>query len=341
MKIGDSVFKKKISRLVSESYNDADTPGCGVLINHKGNPVFMNGWGLAHLETGAPITPGTNFRIASVTKQFTAMAILILVEHKEVNLEDTLTRFFPRFPSWGGLITVRHLLEHTSGLPDYEELLPAGDAQVVDADVLEIMMEQKGGMFSPGMQYHYSNSGYALIAMIVNVITGMDLAAFAHETIFTPLGMISTLYHKEGITTVPNRAYGYKHIDGKWRYADQSRTSAVLGDGGIYTSLVDYAKWDKALYGRSLVSREIIIQAFTPGKLLGGTSTHYGFGWRIDSREGLEVINHTGSTTGFNSCVRRIPEKRLCVAVFSNRNGEEPTRLALEIESLVLASLSE
>jgi CubicO group peptidase (beta-lactamase class C family) len=333
---------RKIDAKVQKRYPDPSAPGCAVLVVYDGRVVFAKGYGVASLETGEPITPATNFRIASVTKQFTALAILQLIERGKLSLDTTLTDIFPDFPKYGADITVRHLLTHTSGLRAYEDLLPEGlKIPVLDADVLRIMKEQDSGFFPPGTKYRYSNTGYAVLAMIVESVSGQRFADYLRDEIFLPAGMNNTVAFENGRSTVPNRAYGYRKAkDGEgWEFADQSLTSSVLGDGGIYTSVMEYAKWDAALQTDRLASPETIAAAYTPNRLADGTETEYGFGWRIEWKNGHRVVHHTGSTTGFNHYVRRIPDLRMCVVVFANREGEEPKELAPAIEDLVLKTL--
>ena len=223
-------------------------PGAALLITENGNIIYSKGYGLANLQESIPITSATNFRLASLTKQFTAMCIMILNSRGQLDYELTLTNIFPDFPDYGNNITIRHLLHHTSGLIDYFTLIPdTVSQQLRDQDVLNLMMAQTTTSFPPGTEYRYSNSGYALLAMIVKNVSGKEFAEFLEDEIFFPLGMSNSIAFVDGISTVENRAYGYSQIDSEFIRDDQSITSAVLGDGGIYSSLDDMFKWDQIL----------------------------------------------------------------------------------------------
>ncbi|MBX3728071.1 MAG: beta-lactamase family protein [Candidatus Sumerlaeia bacterium] len=331
-----------VDRMVAEAYPDADAPGCAVLVRVDGETIFARGYGRAHLETGEPITPETHFRLASVSKQFTASATLRLVEQGRLRLDESLTDIFPDFPAYGRAITVRHLLDHTSGLRAYEGLMPRGTTvPILDAGVLELLAAQDSGMFLPGEQYSYSNSGYAVLAMIVEARSGKRFADFLHDEFFAPLGMDGTVAFENGRSEVPRRAYGYRrNDDGTWRFADQSMTSSVLGDGGIYCSATNYARWADAHFAGRVLREDLHRQAWTRSATNDGTPIGYGFGWYLEEVDGISRVFHTGSTTGFNNSARLVPSHRLCVVFLSNRTGTEPAALAADIERLVLETLA-
>lgn len=218
---------------------------------------------------------------------------------------------------------------------DYEGLIPGGTTQQVkDKDVLDILMKQSSTYFTPGSQYRYSNAGYATLAVIVNRVSGISFAEFLENNIFTPLGMKNTVAYEKGISEVSDRAYGYTQRNGKFQRTDQSLTSAVLGDGGVYTSVDEILIWDQALYTDILVSQNLMDMAFTPGKLNSGASTRYGFGWVLDTYKGIKRISHTGSTIGFRSAIQRFPEKELTVVVLVNRAGAQPWETARRVADL-------
>ncbi|MCB9500550.1 MAG: beta-lactamase family protein [Deferribacteres bacterium] len=312
-------------------YQGNNVPGAAVSIIHNGKVIVEKTYGMADLENKMPITSQSNFRLASFTKQFTAMCIMQLIEREKLELATTLPDIFPDFPNYGKSITVRHLLQHQSGLLDYEDLLPENnDEQVHDADVLQIMMHQSGTYFPAGTDYRYSNSGYAVLAMIIEKISGVSYADYLRENIFQPLGMLNSVAFQNGISTVSNRAYGYTVEGDSIYFSDQSRTSAVLGDGGIYSSIDDLYKWDQALYDESLISGEMLQQAFTPGL------SNYGFGWRIDTYRGHLRTHHTGSTRGFRTVICRFPEDDFTVIILSNRNGPGVEGIADELTDIFL-----
>ena len=320
-----------------EEYSRPGAPGASVMVIRDGKPVYTHAYGLADLEARTAATPATNYRLASVTKQFTAMAVMILAERKRLSYDDPLAKFFPAFPAYGKTITVRRLLGHTSGLNDYESLMTPGEtAQILDAGVLGLLARQEAGDFAPGARWSYSNSGYAVLSQIVEKASGMRFAEFLKRNIFDPLGMNGTVAFEQGISTVSRRAYGYSAKGNGWERTDQSPTSAVLGDGGIYSSVEDLYRWDQALYGTRLVSAETLRQAFTPGVLADGQKTSYGFGWELGEYRGVRTVRHGGSTIGFRTCILRMPDRRFSVIVLTNRNGGDPGKLAERIADLYL-----
>jgi CubicO group peptidase (beta-lactamase class C family) len=305
---------------------DGNNPSACVLVRRGGTVAYEHCFGMAELETARAATPETNFRLASVTKQFTATAILSLVERGDLTLEATLTDVFPDFPAYGRAITIRHLLTHTSGLLDYEDLMDPDDTtQIKDAGVLTLMEHQDSTYFTPGTVYRYSNTGYALLAMAVEHTTRRRFAQFLDKTIFTPLRMTGTVAHEDGVSTVVHRAFGYSRgSDGTWIRTDQSTTSAVLGDGGIYSSLRDLDRWLAVVEGRdTLLPPSTQAMMFSRATLANGTTIGYGFGYHLDTYRGLERIRHEGSTMGFRNEMQRYPSKDLTVLVLTNRNEIE------------------
>lgn len=306
-----------------------NVPGASVMVIHNGAILYKKAYGFADLEKRVAATTTTNYRLASVTKQFTAMAIMMLAERKQLSFDDPLTRFFPSFPEYGRSIKVRHLLTHTSGLLDYEDLIPAGASlPVLDRDVLRLLVAQNHTYFPPGDAYRYSNTGYAHLAQIVEVVSHMPFAYFLKKNIFEPLGMDGTLAFEQGISTVPDRAYGYTVKDGSVTATDQSLTSSVLGDGGIYSSVEDLYKWDQALYTEKLVRAETLQRAFTSATLNDGKSTGYGFGWEIGTYRGLRTVRHSGHSVGFSTGIARFPDAQFTVLVLTNRSNVETLELA-------------
>lgn len=316
-----------------QEFNHPDGPGASVMVIHQGKIVFAKGYGLAEVETKVPCDTNTNFRLASVTKQFTAMAVLMLAEKHRLSLDERLTDFFPEFPRYGQAITVRQLLGHTSGLIDYEDLIPKGTSlPVLDRDVLRLLLQQDKTYFPPGTQYRYSNSAYALLALMVEIRSGSTFASFLRQHIFEPLHMRHTLAYEAGLSVVPHRAFGYSPDPTGFKRTDQSLTSSVLGDGGIYSSIADLYLWDQALYTSELVGLPRLQQAFTPGVLTEHPETRYGLGWFIGTYRGLREIWHSGNTIGFTTRIARFPEQHFTVIILTNRNeanlAELPHRAA-------------
>lgn len=311
--------------------------GAAVLVIDDGRIIFRHTYGLADIENHTPVTPQTNFRIASITKQFTATAIMLLVEDGKLSLDDTLDKLFPRFPAYGKYITVRHVLNHTSGLPDYEDLVPEGTTlQVHDRDVLKIILDTDTPLFDPGRQYKYSNTGYALLAVIVEQIAEMPFQTFVKDRIFEPCRMANSVVYVRGLNEVKDRAYGHSKQDDQWKRDDQSVTSAVLGDGGIYSSIDDLAKWAAVLHKQRLLRKDTYAAMYTP-PTIDGQSTGYGFGWRIDTYMGEARYHHTGGTRGFSLCLQRFPGRNAAVIVLINNNIEgSMTPVAERVSDILL-----
>lgn len=335
---------------VFDSLKSTNAPGAAVLVVRNGKAVFRRGYGVTDLRTRHLIDPETNFRLASFTKQFTATCIMLLVHDGKLHYDDHLTDVFPDFPEYGKAITVRNLLNHTSGLPDYEEILmkqypntPDDKIpQILDAGVLKSLEQQTAGQFPPGSKWQYSNSGYAVLAMIVEKVSGKKFGDFLRERIFVPLKMNHTLAYEKGKNEVPRRAYGHtKEKDGNWRETDQSPTSAVLGDGGIYSSIDDLEKWDSALREHTLLSEAEMQPALTPveptagpAKFHSGKTLSYGFGWFLDPYQGHRRMFHDGETIGFLTTIQRFPDDKLTVIVLANRTDVDPQALALKVADL-------
>jgi len=329
-----------------------NSPGAAVLVLKRGQVIFERGYGISDLHSLRKIDAHTNFRLASCTKQFTAMAIMLLVHDGKLHYEDRLTDVFPDFPEYGKSITIRNLLNHTSGLLDYEDLMEKPSAgipeeqipQIKDAGVLDILKQQTTTKFPAGTKWDYSNSGYAVLAMVVGKVSGQPFGDFLHHRIFAPLKMNATIAYEKGKNTVPKRAYGHTDGNGAWREMDQSSTSAVLGDGGVYSSLDDLAKWDQALANHALLREAEMKPAITPVGVPDfsvqepdGTPAAYGFGWFLNSYKYHPRMWHYGETVGFRTTIQRFVNDELTIIVLCNRDDLVPAGLALRVADLFLA----
>ena len=321
-------------------YDRADAPGMSVAVLERGRVAWARAYGLADVEAGVPATTQTNYRLAAVSKPFTAMAVLLLVHEGRLRLDDRLLDLIPEFPAYGAEIRIRHLLAHTSGLLDYEGLMPPGARkQVHDADVLALLAGREATYFPPGTRFRYSNSGYAVLAVVVERVAGVPYGRFLRERIFLPLRMKGTVAN-ERRQEIAHRAWGYTPRPpaegGGFARSDQSPTSAVLGDGGIYSSIADLVRWDAALSGDSFLPQALIREAFTPAVLPDGTATHYGYGWIVDSFQGILRVRHDGWTGGFRSALERYPDRARTIIVLANRADVHPGIIAEEIARRVL-----
>ncbi len=311
-----------------QPYQQPGVPGLSALVIDSGEVVFHAAYGLANLEEEVACTIQTNYRLASVTKQFTAAAIMLLAEQGRLAYDDPIAPFFDAVPPSWRSISVRHLLNHTSGLLDYEDVIPVDTSvPLCDRDVLELARPYADGYFAPGSAYRYSNTGYVLLALIVERITGHSFAQFLHDSIFGPLGMNSTVAFEQGISMVARRAYGYSQQAKSFIRTDQSLTSSTLGDGGVYSNVEDMARWDRALADATLLSRDTLAEAFRPGARLPN-GEGYGFGWFIGQHHGETAIYHTGETIGFRTAILRLPARQLTAIVLVNRNDATPLEIA-------------
>lgn len=320
--------ERQIDALMRE-YAGSGAPGASVLVMRDGEVLVRKSYGMADLEARRPASPSTHYRLASITKQFTAAAVLDLAHRHKLSLDDSARRFIPSLPSYADRVTIRHLLTHTGGLADYEDHIPEGtSAQLTDADVLAIVEKRSSPEFDAGTRYHYSNTGYALLALIVERASGLSFADYLRSRIFTPAGMSTTVAHREGLSSVPDRAFGYSREGDIWTRTDQSLTSAVLGDGGVYSSIDELAHWTRALdEGRFAEAAEPMVET-------DQANVRYGFGWRIGARAGRRTIGHTGETRGFRNAWIRFPDERLSVIILTNRNEGSPNDLALRVADL-------
>jgi len=342
-------------------------PGLAVLVKKDGHILFEKGYGVGKIGAGAPIKPDTDFRLASVTKQFTAMAVMLLARDGKLRYNSTLTEIFAEFPAYGKTITVRHLLTHTSGLPDYEDLMDrveksggkhwSPEHQIQDEEVLELLEKETRGKFAPGTSWAYSNSAYVVLGLIVAKASGVPYPEFLERRIFSRLQMQNTLAYQKEKKEIPHRAFGHSREHGKLLLTDQSSTSATLGDGGVYSNLEDLSKWDDALANHTLLSTEAMQAALAPVKLADGSEPHwpvepdgdnlapgkpvsYGFGWFLDSYPGHPRMWHSGTTIGFRNVIERftMDRDRLTIVILCNRADFDPTAIALKIANLYLES---
>jgi CubicO group peptidase (beta-lactamase class C family) len=324
---------------------DAKSPGVAVLVRKDGRAVFQRGYGVADLRTSRQIDARTDFRLASFTKQFTAMSIMLLVHDGKLRYDQRITDVFPDFPDYGRAITIRHLMMHTGGLPDYEDLMGStwtADHQIQDDEVLSLLEHQTAPKFAAGTQWAYSNSGYVVLGLIVAKVSGEPFWEFLHDRIFGPLGMNQTIAFVKGTNIVPHRAFGHTKEASGFVETDQSPTSATQGDGGVYSNLEDLAKWDAALAAHTLVSEREMKGALTPVKLNDqsqpvseGRPISYGFGWFLDPYKGHARMWHSGSTLGFRTVIDRFTNDKLTIIILCNRTDLDPSELALKVVDLL------
>ena len=325
---------------VFADYDSTDHPGCSMAVYQNGKIVHSRGYGLANLEYDIANGPKTVFRIASTSKQFTAAAIAMLAADGRMSLDDDLRKFFPELPDYGKPVTVRHLIHHTSGLRDYVYLAwlaDWGETYTVN-ETLRLILRQQGTHFLPGAKYKYSNTGYFLLAHIVEAVTGLTLREWTDENIFGPLGMRNTHFHDDYTHVVKNRAIGYA-VDENGNYKINNPDFNHVGDAGILTTVEDLLAWDSNFYDNKLSGGPDLIRLLiTPGKLDSGEAVSYAFGLEVDEFKGAREILHTGGYAGFQSSMHRYPDGHLSVAVLCNDAGATPYYLARSVASLYLGS---
>ncbi len=326
------------SDAIFADYAAAGVPGASVLVVRRDGVLYSKAFGLANLEEKTPVDRDTKFRLASVTKQFTAAAILILEARGKLKLDDKAAKYLPELPAYAREVTLKQLLTHSSGLPDYEDLIPKDrTTQVSDRDALMLLASGKGLIFPSGSKFQYSNTGYALLALIVEKVSGQSFPAFLQANIFRPLGMTALVpTDPNPSAAVPHRAFGYSQQGAGFARTDQSQTSAVMGDGGVYASAQDLFLWSRALTGRLKLAFDPKT-AFDPqidGALEGASRGRYGYGWFVGEQGGRGVVWHTGSTMGFRNAILHRADDATTVIVLTNRNGGEPILLARQLLDL-------
>jgi CubicO group peptidase (beta-lactamase class C family) len=327
-------------------------PGAALLVIDRDEIVYLKCYGLADLETQRPITADTSFYLASVSKQFTAMAIMLLAEQGKLSFEDRLPVYFPRFPSWGTEITLRHVLHHTAGLGGYGRFFSSAETLAewtrdlngaTNEGVLEGVMGLSGPDFPAGSQYAYCDTGYVLLAMIVAIVSGQSFADFLKANVFDPLGMKLTLVYDTSRPVLHKLAQGYIDFEKTGQFERWDYPLLTAGDGGLFSTLDDLFLWDQALNTERLVPKAALERAFTSGTINDGTPLGYGFGWytnvfpdlrHVAHGGGLVAYNynvfpmrhiaHGGSLVAFNNYIIRFLDSRRTIIVLTNRGPIEP-----------------
>lgn len=311
-------------KLISAVY-PAGQPGAAVLVQKDGQVVLRKGYGMANLELGVPMTPENVFEIGSVTKQFTAAAILLLQERGQLRLEDPITKYLPDYPTHGQTITIENLLTHTSGIPSYTglpEWYPHIREDMKPADVAALFKD-KPLEFTPGERWSYDNSGFFLLGMIVEKASGRTYEQFVEEEIFRKLGMTHSRYgHSEEV--IPLRASGYSKDDQGFRNADFVSMTQAYAAGGLMSTVDDLAIWGRALQSEALLRKPSLDRMLTAYRLKSGVPTQYGYGIGVLDFRGTRVIQHSGDIKGYSAHVAWAPAERLFVAVLSNNDATDP-----------------
>jgi CubicO group peptidase (beta-lactamase class C family) len=323
-------------------FDRQDSPGCAVAVVSAGRIIYQRGFGMADLEHRIAITPTSVFELASMSKQFTAMAIALLATRGKLSLDDDVRRFLPDLHDYGTPITIRQFIHHTSGVRDYLDLMDlAGwrpyDSVITQQDVLEIVSRQRKLNFPPGRGFLYENTGYALLPLIVERVAGMPFQQFCEQNIFRPLGMGHTRFQADHSMLVEARANGYEpHVGGGWQNSNPIYDE--VGDGGLFSTVEDLARWDSNFETGEVGGPETIKTLLTPGRLADGRVLSYAFGLELGRYRGLDVVEHGGADPGYRCDMLRFPKRRLTVIVLSNCGTADTMGMARRVAEIYLGS---
>lgn len=333
-----SPLEKSIDKFVETEMQRQNVPGVSLTVVKYGRPTIVKGYGFANLEHKVPVKPETIFQSGSVGKQFTAAAVMLLVEDGKIKLDEKISKYLGEVPaSWSG-ITVRHLLTHTSGLTDYPQDFDFR-RDYTEAELLKIAQAVPPA-FAPGERWEYSNIGYMTLGILIGKVTGKFYGEFLRERIFQPAGMSTARIISEA-DIVTNRAAGYRVVNGEIKNQNWvSPSMNTTADGSLYISILDLVKWDEALTKRTLLSATSYDAIWSPGVLNSGAKTSYGFGWSLKSVDGHRLIEHGGAWQGFRSFISRYVDDKLTVIVLANSSNANPQRIAHGVAELVEPGLA-
>lgn len=329
---------EKVNAVFAE-YDTTHSPGVAVAVLKEGEVVFKQGYGMANLEYGIPVTPSTIFHVASVSKQFTTFAVVLLAQEGKLSLDDDVREYVQEVPAFGPTITIRHLIHHTSGLRDQWDLLSLShwrmDDVITQDDILRLVSRQKDLNFEPGSRYMYCNTGYTLLAVIVERVSKKSLDEYCQENIFQPLGMTNTHFHDDHEHIVKNRAYSYSR-KGAGGYQKAVLSFAVAGATSLFTTVEDLLRWQKNFDTIQVGGNSAIEKMLGRTTLNSGEEIDYGFALVHESHAGLRTISHSGSDAGFRSFLVRFPDHDISIAVMGNLGSLNTGRLGYEVADLYL-----
>jgi CubicO group peptidase (beta-lactamase class C family) len=322
-----------------EKWDRPDSPGCALGIIENGQFTYKRGYGMANLEYAVPISSETVFRTGSVSKQFTAMSVLLAAHAGKLSLDDDVRKHIPELADYGHKVTIRHLIHHTSGIRDYLVLMAAAGKRdedyYTDEEVMEKLARLENLNFPPGDEYLYSNAGYFLLSQIILRATGKTLAAWADDVMFKPLGMEDTHFHDDPRMIVENRASGYRPKEDSGFEIDMTSLEMV-GDGGVFTTIDDLIKWDRNFDSVKLGDEQVMKQMLTPGKLNGGIDQDYAFGLGVGTYRGLNIVQHGGAFVGFRAGMLRFPDQSFSAYCLCNSSETDPTELLRQVADVYL-----
>jgi CubicO group peptidase (beta-lactamase class C family) len=327
----------EVGRVVRAEMEKQHIPGLALLVSRKGVPIRAEGFGLANVELDVPVKPQTIFQSGSIGKQFTATAVMLLVEEGKIWLNDPLTKYFDSGPSWWKDVTIRELLSHTAGFTDYPKDFDLRKDYTED-ELLKIV-EDIPSAYPPGTSWAYSNLGYVTLGILIHRVSGQYFGDFLQERVFKPLGMSTTRIVSEA-DIIPNRASGYVLDKGQLKNQEWVSPSAnSTADGSLYFSILDLAKWDAALYTEKVLRESSKKMMWTPALLSDGNPNRasYGFAWFVDSRGGHRLVGHDGRWQGFTTHIARYLDDGLTVVILTNQGDCDPQRIVDEVAAIYLA----
>ena len=334
----DDALAKRIDVVMAEIYKPGE-PGAAIIVRKDGRTIFRKGYGMADMELGVPVEPDMVFRLGSITKQFTAVSILMLAEQGKLSLQDEITKFLPDLPTQGRTITIEHLLTHTSGLKSYTNLsewLPLWRKDMTVREIIDLTRD-KPMEFAPGERWNYNNTGYVLLGAVIEKVSGLTYEDYVNKMMFGPLGLKHS-YYGNAERIIPRRIPGYQMGKDGFVNAPYLSMTQPYAAGSILSSVDDLAIWNDAVFSGKLIKKEWLDKAFTPYPLKNGESTGYGFGWFIANYQGHRIIEHGGGIHGFSTYEMTLPEDRIFLAILTNSavGGRDPEPRAFKIATLLL-----
>lgn len=332
----DAQLSAQFDKLLSQQFK-ANEPGAAALVAKNGKIIYQEGFGMANVELDIPMKADHVFRIGSITKQFTAIAILQLMEQGKLSLQDEITKFIPDYPTRGNRITIEHLLTHTSGIPDFSNMRDTTQMGKKDFTPKQMIdyFKNEPIRFAPGTKYEYSNSGYFLLGYIIEQITGMSYAQYIEENFFKPLGMNASLYASD-TRIVKNRADGYSKTKGRYENTAYLSMTIPYAAGSIQSTVEDLFKWQQGLLSGKLVKKETLDKAWSRYQLSDGSRSSYGYGWRQGFIQESPSLWHGGLINGFMTMAMYLPEENVFVAVFSNCDANSPVDVTAKMAALAI-----
>lgn len=332
----DKQLTAEFDKLLSDQYKTNET-GCAALVSRNGQIIYKKAFGMANLELNIPMQADNIFRIGSITKQFTAVAILQLMEQGKLSLQDDITKFIPDYPTHGHHISIEHLLTHTSGIQSYTDMKDFGEIMRKDMKPEELIAHFKNQPmeFAPGTKWNYNNSGYFLLGYIIEKITGKTYPQYLEENFFKPLDMTNSYYGSDS-KIIKNRASAYEKGKDGFVNAEPLSMTLPYSAGSIQSTVEDLFKWHQAVHAYKLLKKENLDKAFTKYKLNDGKETQYGYGWFLGNVQGSATIEHGGGINGFLTQSIYLPKEDVFVAVFSNCDGNSPSDVSSKIAALTI-----